>query len=106
MAKKKPFFSQFRLVYRPSPLLLKCVVLASIIFSIAALAVIKVDTMQHQQKKDSDRVQAAQLEQEIAHIEQTLQQKDTVDGIKQIAEDELGLVDQDTVFFDVVTNQD
>lgn len=106
MAKKNSFFSRFRLVYRRSPLLLKCVVLATILFSIAALTVIRMDIQQWQAQTNSNRVYAAQLEEENAQLETQLQQKDTVDGIKQIAEDKLDLVDPDTVFFDVVTNQD
>ncbi len=106
MAKRNSFFSRFRLVYRRSPLLLKCVVLATIVFSIAALTVIRMDISQWQEQADRNRVYAAQLEQENARLEEKLQQKDTVDGIRQIAEDDLGLVDPDAVFFSVVTNQD
>ncbi len=106
MAKRNSFFSRVRLVYRSSPLLLKCVVLATIIFSIAALTVIRMDIQQWQKQTDDSRVYAAQLEQENTQLEEKLRQKDTVDGIRQIAEDELELVDPDDVFFGVVTNQD
>lgn len=104
MAKKNS--CRFRLVYRRSPLLLKCVVLATIVFSIAALTVIRMDISQWQAQAEYNRVYAAQLEQENDQLEEKLRQKDTVDGIREIARDELGLEDPDAVFFKVVTNQD
>ncbi len=106
MAKRKSFFDRFRLVYRRSPLILKCVVLATIVFSIAALTVIRMDISQWQERADANRVYAAQLEQENERLTTMIQQRDTVDGIKAIAEEELGLVEPDTVFFSVTTNQD
>ncbi len=106
MAKKNSVWSRFRLVYRRSPALLKCVVLVTIVFSIAALCVISMDTKQWQEQADAYRVQAAQLEQENEHLEVTIREKDTVDGIRAIAEEELGLEDPNSVFFEVVTNQD
>ncbi len=106
MAKKNSFRNRFRLVYRRSPLLLKCVVLVTIVFSIAALCVISLDTKQWQEQADAYRVEAAQLEQENENLEMTIREKDTVDGIRAIAEEKLGLEDPDAVFFEVVTNQD
>ena len=106
MAKKKSFFSRFRLVYRHSPILLKCAVLVTIVFSIAALTVLRIGITNRNDRIDALRVQAAQLEQENKKLDQMTQQKDTVDGIKAIAQEKLDMVDGDTVFYDVVTNQD
>lgn len=106
MTKKNNFFSRFRIVYRHSPLLLKCAVLAAIVVSVAALTVIRVNIAQAKAQTEAARVQAAQAEREIEKTEQLLQQKDTVEGSKNIAKEVLGLVDQDTVFYRVVTNQD
>ncbi len=106
MAKKNRFFNRFRLVYRSSPLLLKCIVLATIVFSIAALSVIRMDLNQWQEKTNENRVYAAQLEQENANRKDMIRNQDTVDGVRQIAEEELNLVDPDTAFFHIVTNQD
>lgn len=98
MATKK---RQFRFVYRHSPLVLKCVVLATIILSVAALTVIRLGITQANQEDDALRAQAAQLERENERLEEKIQQKDTVEGIKTAAKEELGMVDADTVFFDV-----
>lgn len=106
MTKKKNFFSRFRIVYRHSPLLLKCAVLAAIVVSIAALTVIRINIDQAKAQTDAARVQAAQTEREIEKTQQLIQEKDTVEGSKNIAKEKLGLVEQDTVFYRVVTNQD
>lgn len=106
MAKKNSFFSRFRIVYRHSPLLLKCAVLAAIVVSIAALTVIRVNIQQANDRKEAARAQAVQTEIDNAHVEQLIQQKDTVEGSKQIATEVLGYVDKDSVYYQVVTNQD
>lgn len=103
---KKNFFSRFRIVYRHSPLLLKCAVLAAIVVSIAALTVIRINIDQAKAQTYSARVQAAQEEREIEKTKQLIQEKDTVEGSKNIAKEKLGYVEQDTVFYRVVTNQD
>lgn len=106
MAKKTPFFKRFRFVYRHSSLVLKCAVLAAIVVSIAVLTLIRVNIEQTNDRKEAARVQAAQIERDIAHQEQLLKQKDTVEGSKNIATEVLGLVDPNTVHYQVVTNQD
>ena len=104
MAKKKSILSRIRLVYRHSPLLLKCAVLVTIILSTVALTVLRSGISQYQAKTDMIRQQAAQLEQENRKLEENIQHLDTVEGVKRIAKEELGLVDPDTVFYNV-TNQ-
>ena len=106
MARRHNPLSRFRLVYRRSPLLLKCVVLATILFSIAALTVIRVNIQQANDRKEAARAHAVQTEIDNAHVEQLIQQKDTVEGSKQIATEVLGYVDKDSVYYQVVTNQD
>ena len=91
MATKK---RQFRFVYRHSPLVLKCVVLATIILSVAALTVVRLSITQANQENDALRAQAAQLEQENERLKENT-----------AAKEELGMVDADTVFFDVQDNQ-
>ncbi len=103
MANKK----KFRLVYRHSSLLLKCAVLATILLSAAALTVLHSGIQHYRGEKDALREQAAQLEQEIEEQQALMDEKDTVQGVKDIAEKELGYVDSDTTFYEVVTtNQD
>lgn len=103
MAKKR----SFQLVYRHSPLLLKCAVLATVVLSAAALTVLTAGINHYQAEKEALRNQAAQLEQENKELEERIDQKDTVQGIKDIASEELGYVEADTTYYEVVTtNQD
>ena len=103
MAKKRGF----KLVYRHSPLLLKCAVLATVVLSAAALTVLTAGINHYQAEKDALRTQAAQLEQEIKQRENLMNDMNTVQGIKDIATEELGYVDPDTTYYEVIdTNQD
>ncbi len=105
MANRNSFFGRFRIVIRRSPLLLKCAVLATLVVSIAALTVIRVNIQQAKTKTEAARVQAAQTERENQRLDTLIQQKDTVDGSKNIAQEMLGYVDQDTKFYHI-ENQD
>ena len=104
MAKKKSLLNRIRLVYRHSPLLLKCAVLVTIVLSVAALTILRTGISQYQSQTDLYRQQAAQLEQENKLLVEQTQQLGTVESAKRIAKEELGLVDPDTVFYDI-TNQ-
>lgn len=106
MAKKYSFFSRFRIVIRRSPLLLKCALLAALVVSIAALTVIRVNIEQSKAQTESARVQAAQTERENQRMTTLIQQKDTVEGSKNIAKEKLGLVEKDTTFYHIIENQD
>ena len=106
MAKKNSFFGRFRIVIRRSPLLLKCAVLATLVVSVAALTVIRVNIEQAKANSEAARAQAAQTERENEKLSTMIQQKDTVDGSKNIAKEKLGLVDQNTTFYHITENQD
>lgn len=106
LAKKNGFFSRYRFVYKSSSVLLKCAVLAMLVLSIAALTIIRVRLTQEKQYKDALRVQAAHYEHENQNVSWMIENQDTVEGIKTIAEDKMGKVDGDTVLHDVNTNQD
>lgn len=106
MAKKNSFFGRFRIVIRHSPLLLKCAVLATLVVSVAALTVIRVNIEQAKANSEAARVQAAQTERENEKLNTMIQQKDTVEGSKNIAKEKLGLVEKDTTFYHITENQD
>ncbi len=105
MAKKKHLCDRIQLVYRHSPLLLKCILLAAIVLSAVALTSLRLGILENRQAADAFRAQAAQLEQENRELEQKNQNRDTEQGIRTAAEEELDYVDPDTVFFDVAENQ-
>lgn len=99
MTNRKHPFSRIRLVYRRSSPLLKCVVLAAIVLSTAALLTLHFSIRQTHQQTDALRSQAAQLEQENQQLQQNIAQIGTVQSIKRIATEELDLVDPDAEFF-------
>lgn len=88
-----------KFIYRHSSVLLKCVVLAAIIFSTAAILIIKNAVNRADLEYEALRAQAAQEQHRRRELDSYIQQHGTVDGIKQYAEDVLGYVDPDTKFF-------
>lgn len=102
MANEKNPFRHFRLVIRRSSPLLKCVVLAAIILSTVALLTLHFSIRHTQQETQLLRSHAARLEQENQELVTNTAQIGTVDSIKRIAREELGLVDPDTEFFEPI----
>lgn len=98
MAAKNPF-RRIRLVYRRSSLLLKCVVLTAIVLSTAVLVTLRFTIQDLQAYQQALAQQAAQLEQENRLLTQHIAELGTVESVKRIAREELGLVDPDTEFF-------
>ena len=104
MANRKNPFRRIRLVYRRSSTLLKCAVLAVIVLSTAALLTIHFTIGQTRQETEALRQQAARLEQENRQLTEAIAEVGTVQSIKRIAMEELGLVDPDSRFFDPVAS--
>ncbi len=102
MAKRKNLLGRIRLVYRRSSPLLKCVVLATIVLSTAALLILRSSIRELKQNTDRLRAEAAQLEQQNQKLEKSIAELGTIQSIKRIAGEELGLVDPDSVFFEPV----
>ncbi len=102
MANRKNPFRRIRLVYRRSSTLLKCAVLAVIVLSTAALLALSLSISQTRQDAEDLRSQAARLEQENQALTEAIAQIGTVQSIKRIAMEELGLVDPDSQIFDPV----
>ena len=98
---KNPF-SRIRLVYRRSSTLLKCVVLAAIVLSMAALLALRASIQTQKQEQEDLRHQAAILEEENRELEDRIDKLGSVQSVEQIAQDELDLVDPDTVILDPV----
>ncbi len=98
MAGKNPF-SRIRLVYQRSSILVKCIVLAAIILSTVALLTLRIAITQENAREEELRKQAAALEQENNKLNEDIEKVDTIEGMKDIAENELGLVDPNTIIF-------
>ena len=104
MANRKKPFSRIRLVYRRSSPLLKCVVLTAIVLSTVTLTVLYLTIGQTRQQTEALRYEAARLEQENRQLTEAIAEAGTVQSIKRIAMEQLGLVDPDSRFFDPIAS--
>ena len=96
---KKP---RIKIKYRHSSTLMKCVILTAIILSTVALLILQNATTQKKMEYDNLRHEAAKQEHRKRELESYIQSHGTVEDIKRYAEVVLGLVDPDTVYFEVV----
>ena len=99
MAAKKLSFRRIRLIYRRSSTLVKCVVLAAIVLSTAALLILRTSIQTELQRQQVLQQQAAQLEEDNRRLTQYIAELGTTQSIKRIATQELGLVDPGSQFF-------
>lgn len=99
MKKQANPLSKIKLVYRPGKTLIKVALLGVIVLSTAALVTIHSAIKQSESKEEAMRAQAAALEQQNQELEQDINALGSKDSILDIAEEELGLVDPDTVVY-------
>lgn len=98
MARRNPL-SRFRLVYRRSSTLVKCVVLAALVLCTLALLTLRYAILDTQKQLADTREKAAALERENVRLEESISQLGTVQSVTDLAGKLLGLVDPDTVIF-------
>ena len=94
------WFSRIRLVYKRSSTVLKVMVLCAIVVSVVTLSVLGGFIAEQQARTEALREQAARLEQENQDLEDKIDNLGSVDSVEDIAKEELGLVDPDTVIID------
>ena len=99
MAKKQSFWKRFRLVYRPSPAILKVILLVTIVSCTAVLLILHAQISSTKQETEDLRDIAAWYEQENAQLKQNIAQLGTEKSVRRIAQEELGLVDPEATFF-------
>ena len=97
MGKLLATLKRVRFVYRRSNNMTKTVVIAALLLSMAALLVLHGAITAAEKQLAEKRALAAQLEQENSQLEQDIDSLGSLDSLQQIAKDELGLVDPDTV---------
>ena len=100
MAEFKIPFRDSKVTYTRSHPLTKVVVIALIIVCTVSLIALRVTSRRMQAEIAQLRNEAAQLEADIALLEELVGNQDSVEGVEYIAENELGLVDPDTVILD------
>jgi cell division protein FtsB len=93
------FLKHIRIVYTRSSILLKCVVLTALLVSAAALLTLRGLHLQELAHQEALRAQAAELEQDNHRLAENIAQLGTLQGIRRIANEELDLVDPDTIIF-------
>lgn len=103
MAEFKNPFRNVKIEYRRSSPLTKVVVIAAILLSMAALITLGWTRSQILAEIEDMRTEAAQLESENEDLQEKIDdlESDSVQGILDIAEDELDLVNPDTVIIDL-----
>ena len=90
-------YSRVRLVYKRSSTLTKVLVLFAVVLSTVTLLSLRSLILETESRNAALLGQAAQLEGENAQLEQKIDSLGTLDSIMQIARDELGLEDPNTV---------
>jgi len=91
---------KIKLVFRRGSLPLKITVLAMVLLSAAALLTIWIYKEQAEKDRDELRAKAIAEEQEKSRLEDAVSKIGTLQGIFQVAREELGLVDPDTVIIE------
>ena len=91
---------RIRIIFRRESLGLKIAVLALITLSLAALVLIWVYTQDAKADYEARRAEAIAYEYANSRLQESIDSLGTVQGIFQIAREELGLVDPNTVIID------
>lgn len=97
MEKLRRLLRRIRVVYRRSSRLTKTVVLSAVVLSMAALLTLHLTAGALQTRAEELKDEAARLEQENQQLESNIDGLGSADSVEQIAGDELGLVDPNTV---------
>lgn len=91
---------QFKLVRKRSSRLTKIVVCVAIALSVVAILVLRAATLNAQANAEQWRAEAQKQEQEKTRWEQLLDNLGSLEGIKDLAENLLGLTDPDTIIIE------
>ena len=97
MANIVNYLKHIRLEFRRSSSRMTIFIIGIIVFGIIGLFVLQNAIQRTEAANDELADQAAQLEQDNSQLTENIAGLGTVQGVEQIARDELGLVDPDTV---------
>lgn len=100
MAERNSPIRNIKVIVRPGTRKLKISLIILLLVSAAALIALGVVSSRIQNQTQALLDQAAELEQENAELTDRTEQIDSDNVIKEIAQEELGLVDPDTVILD------
>lgn len=100
MAKIKDKLKLIKLRLRPSPCSTKIMLIVAILFAMMALIALRMAITDLDNRAEDLRKKAAAMEQENKDLQENIGILGSVQSIIQIARDELGLVDPDTVILE------
>ena len=100
MKKRKNPLKNVQVVVRSSPKVLKVVLILVIVLSIAALGTLRLVHIGIQNEIQDLKEEAADFEHANSELDQKIQDPDSVQSVKDIAKEELGLVEPDTILID------
>ena len=101
MAEKKSS-RQDRVIFRRSPTTLKIILLVALVTSTITLLTLRFALLDEKDKAEALRQQAVALEQENTKLERTNALLGTVQGVRELAAELLGMVDPNTIVFEPV----
>lgn len=103
MANIHTFLNRFQLQYRRTSSLQKAAVAAAIVLSSVTLISLRVGQWEAEEQLADLYRQAASLEEDNQDLRERIDAIGTVESVREIAREELGLVDPDTI---IIENED
>ena len=100
MANLSSFLSRFQLQYRRTPTLSKVVVAAAIVLSSVTLLSLRLAHWEAKDRLTELTQKVASQQQNNDALRQDIDELGTTDSIREIAREELGLVDPDTIIIE------
>lgn len=97
MAERKTKLGKIQIEWSHSSTLLKVLVIVLIVFSMVALAALSWVRMSILAQTEEMRAKAAELEERTQKLEERMEEIDSVQTIRDIAREELGLADPNSV---------
>ena len=99
MANSRKMINKIQFVQRRSGKWTIIAIIAAIVLSMGALTALHLSMNELKNRTEDLRDKAAHLEAENAELLEDIEQVDSIEGIVEIAEEELGLVQPDAVFY-------
>jgi cell division protein FtsB len=100
MTKIHSFLNRFQLQYRRTSTLNKVVIAAAVVLSSLTLLSLRLVRVEAEETLADLRQQAAILDQRNEELRRDIDELGTTDSVRKIAQEELGLVDPDTIIFE------
>ena len=106
MAENKKGLRNVQIKFRRSRPITKILVIAAIVLSTVALLTLRFVQNDIERHTQEMKEEAGQLLEENAELKEKAENADSVQGMMDIAESELGYVDPDTTFFEPQASED